>query len=149
MIIQSSESTKSCAKCGVIQPVEEFGLIFSKNKQTKYRASYCKKCNVIHSRQWRIKNPEKAKTKTQTWRNNHYKKYGITLQKYEELVQLQNNLCAICGRPPESRNLHVDHCHKTGKIRGLLCRRCNRGIGILRDSTEIMTKAISYLEKFK
>lgn len=83
------------------------------------------------------------------------KNYGMSLEDYNKLKTIQNNLCAICLMPekclksPTSsipRNLAVDHCHKTGKIRGLLCTACNRVIGLLKDDAEILKSAITYLE---
>lgn len=74
--------------------------------------------------------------------------YGITLKDYEELYRQQNGLCAICEAvPPPGQRFHVDHDHTSGQIRGLLCTRCNPGIGLLRDSPDILRKAIAYLEK--
>lgn len=99
-----------------------------------------------YQREWRKRNPEKAT-------NNFLKKsFGITLATYEELALRQNWLCAICGEPERSkdkdgapRRMPVDHCHKTGKIRGLLCSSCNRGLGLFKDQPEILNKAIAYL----
>ena len=59
----------------------------------------------------------------------------------------QDGKCAICSNPQENRRLAVDHCHKTGKVRGLLCQGCNTGIGGLKDDTERIKKAIDYLKK--
>ncbi len=73
-------------------------------------------------------------------------KYGISLDTYEALLQVQNYVCAICGGNGKNR-LSVDHDHATGKIRGLLCRACNVGIGNLRDSIDIIEKAKLYLIK--
>lgn len=61
----------------------------------------------------------------------------------------QGGVCAICGGPPDGRwkRFHVDHCHKTGRVRGLLCRKCNNGLGNFGDSVETMRKAIAYLRR--
>ena len=76
--------------------------------------------------------------------------YGITLEEYEELAAHQSWVCWICGKEETTKDgfLHVDHCHKTGKIRGLLCGLCNRGIGSLGDSLELLEKAVEYLKTF-
>jgi len=68
------------------------------------------------------------------------------------MLHSQNGLCAICGKPPSRRNvkemlLHVDHNHKTGKIRGLLCNSCNRGIGLLGDNPDTLFAAEGYLRR--
>lgn len=73
--------------------------------------------------------------------------YGITLEDYDRMFEAQGGVCAICGEPPGERKLHVDHKHGTKHIRGLLCGRCNIGIGQFRESEELMRKAIDYLAK--
>lgn len=82
------------------------------------------------------------------WRGQKLRaKYGIGLAEYETLLQAQNGKCAICGcvNQREGYSLAVDHCHLTGRIRGLLCNNCNRGIGLLNDSVVQLQKAIDYL----
>jgi hypothetical protein len=72
--------------------------------------------------------------------------YGITPDEFKAMFEKQKGLCAICGELPRTkRNLHVDHCHATGKVRGLLCNGCNTGIGALKESPKIFTNAIKYL----
>lgn len=68
----------------------------------------------------------------------------------------QNGVCAICGKPETEksrkgnvRSLHVDHNHDTGKVRGLLCGKCNRSIGVLGDSVQILRNAVKYLEHYE
>jgi hypothetical protein len=76
--------------------------------------------------------------------------YGIGLDKYEKMFETQNGICAICGLEQQStRNIRlcVDHCHDTGMVRGLLCDRCNRGIGLLQDDYRILDKASTYLRR--
>lgn len=79
-------------------------------------------------------------------------KYGITPQDYDEMFKSQGGVCWICKEPPgeDQRQgpLCVDHNHKTGKVRGLLCRRCNRHLGGFEDSAELMRSAVAYLEEF-
>jgi len=77
------------------------------------------------------------------------KRYGITLEQYDELLAKQHNRCAICGRHQAGLrvSLAVDHNHSTGKLRGLLCDMCNRGMGLLRESTDLLVKAINYLKE--
>ena len=75
--------------------------------------------------------------------------YGITLDQYEILLQESNGRCGICGNKPRKYPLNVDHEHSTGIIRGLLCMRCNRGLGLLGDSLERIDKARLYLERFE
>ncbi len=76
------------------------------------------------------------------------KKYGITIEQYNRMLIEQNNSCAICGKDADKchNGLYVDHNHATGKIRKLLCRDCNVGIGHLMEDVLILRKAIEYLE---
>ena len=76
------------------------------------------------------------------------RKYGLSLVAYEDLLQRQGGVCAICQKPPrQGRRLDVDHDHGTGSVRGLLCASCNTAIGHLRESHEILRSAISYLQR--
>ena len=71
-------------------------------------------------------------------------RYGIGVEDYEEMYKKQNECCAICGIKKKTY-LDVDHCHTTGKVRGLLCRNCNTGIGKFYEDVKLLTNAISYL----
>lgn len=73
--------------------------------------------------------------------------YGMTKEKYLNLVNAQNNKCAICFSESTERRLAVDHDHLTGNVRGLLCNQCNRGLGYLKDDITRLRSAIDYLEK--
>jgi hypothetical protein len=106
--------------------------------------SACRQCRNKKALQWQQNNPKSK-------RSTHLKsKFGITAEQFDEMLQLQNHCCAICMSPtPKGRGtFHVDHCHETGKIRGILCHDCNTGIGKLGDSLESVKKAVSYLERF-
>lgn len=97
--------------------------------------------------EWRKNNPEKVRLYDT---NKHLKsKYGITLAKYNYLHKLQNGVCSICLKANNNRRLVVDHCHATGKVRGLLCTPCNTGIGQLKDSPSLLRKAAEYLDNAK
>lgn len=84
-------------------------------------------------------------------------RFGITIEQYEEKVAIQDNKCAICKKPEAAKDqksqlikaLAVDHCHKTGKIRGLLCQKCNHGLGNFLDKIEYLNEAISYLKLYE
>jgi len=84
-------------------------------------------------------------------------RYDITPECYEVMKITQNNLCAICGNPETARHNHskriqklaVDHCHKSGKVRGLLCQDCNRGIAKFHEDISRLENAIKYLEKWE
>ena len=77
------------------------------------------------------------------------KEYGLSEKNFNDLFLSQGAKCAICLDAITHESAHIDHCHKSGKVRGLLCSRCNQGIGLLRESRIIMLSAIKYLEKAK
>ena len=77
------------------------------------------------------------------------KKYGIDFDEFQKMLISQNGGCAICGKTqPGKRDFHIDHDHKTGKVRGLLCVNCNLGIGNMQDDPSLLRLAIRYLERF-
>lgn len=81
--------------------------------------------------------------------NRHLvREYGITIDDYDRMMQEQEGVCAICRQTSAvHKKLAVDHCHDTSKIRGLLCENCNRGIGMFRNSTNLLSNAIDYLDR--
>ena len=105
------------------------------------------------SRQWRLKNAKRmkkwfkqrvlsGKKKEDTLKHS----YRITLLQFEQMKNKQKNKCKIC-KQIFIRTPHVDHCHKTNKIRGLLCSSCNSGLGLFKDNSQILKQAIKYLIK--
>jgi hypothetical protein len=118
-----------------------------------------------HTKKWRKANKDKVKatrSKSDAKRKVARKerilktKYGLTYLDFCNMLENQNYVCAICykvetalDRAGSPRTLVVDHCHTTGKIRGLLCNSCNVGLGHFDDNIEYMANAISYLEKSK
>ena len=90
-------------------------------------------------------------------KHRHLKdKYGISLEQYQQMYNQQHGGCLICKTPMLFQNLggdhgktaNVDHCHKTGKVRGLLCNSCNRGLGFFQDSSALLRHAAEYLDAF-
>lgn len=146
-----SVAEADCKDCGERKPVDQFSPQASSRTGVR---SVCKPCNSERTMQRRDKNPDRDL-------DAHLRRtFGITLDQYNEMVEAQNGVCAICGEPPtivmgvKSRRqgravrprLVVDHCHETGKIRGLLCTPCNRGIGFLNDDPKRVLAALEYLE---
>ena len=131
------------------QPLDHF----SKNNKTKDRLCYrCKSCVKDHN----ASSANKVKAKNKRWkaanpsnRKNYElkKNYGINLDQYNSMLLQQNNCCAICQKNQSElkQALNVDHCHTTGKVRGLLCENCNRGLGIFKDNTDLLISAVQYL----
>src|SRR5262245_37438199 len=119
--------------------------------RTYNRAWYAAHKEAITARQRRdwAENPY---WKSEEWarrsRNRRLKvMYGLTIEDYDALLARQGGACAICRKPPEQR-LCVDHCHTTKKVRRLLCRRCNLGIGYFGDDPRLLRRAAAYLEAF-
>lgn len=106
--------------------------------------SYCSACKVIRTKELRQKYPEKSKQYYKT--SNRRRNYNIEPEEYDSLMEKSKNLCMICGSPPKTKSLHIDHNHKTGKVRGLLCHGCNTAIGLFKENIEVIKKAIYYLE---
>jgi dCMP deaminase len=131
--------TVQCVKCG-----HEF--------QAKCRSKHprCTKCvkldTAVKVRAANYNQRPEYKVKARAWRLMNY--YGMTPEQYEALFVLQGGMCAICHNPPLGKeNLSVDHDHKTGKVRGLLCQNCNRAIGGLQESMGNLRGAINYLTR--
>jgi hypothetical protein len=172
--------TKICSKCGIEKELFEF----HNEESGKFGVmSKCKICvreiMKLRSRKYRELNPDKVKKQ----RKAHYEKnkenikkkdnehyhlhkeqhksailkrlFGITLEDYNIMLESQNGVCAICGKPEflidnrtnTLRALAVDHDHKTEKVRGLLCNRCNKSLGGFKDNINNLLSAIKYLTK--
>lgn len=95
-------------------------------------------------KKYRAKNKKQCVLATQKCR---LRKMGATVAQYEEFRKVQNGLCAICGLEQANQILSADHCHETTRVRGLLCRKCNTGLGMFQDSPELVNRAAMYLEK--
>lgn len=112
-----------------------------------YRARNCETI-LTYQKQWRAKNRDKIQAyREKTWK--YLKKYNLTKEEYQKLLENQNGKCKICKIEAEmlKAKLHVDHDHKTGKVRGLLCKMCNLGIGNFRDNPSLLNEAIIYLNQ--
>ena len=131
--------TRKCNCCNEILNVKEFYIKVSKNKNHFRFNSPCKFCSNLN----RNVNYQKAYQRKL--------KYNITQNDYETMLINQDYSCAICKihREDVSRDFAVDHCHKTGKIRDLLCINCNIMLGNGKDNKNIFKGAIKYLQKHK
>lgn len=109
---------------------------YSKQYYQKHRES-----RIAYAKEYRQRNLKEVQAKD---RARHFiNKYGITPEQYEVMLLVQGGTCAVCGDVPG--HYHVDHCHDTGKVRGLLCRMCNLGIGHLGDDSELLQAGADYL----
>ena len=153
-------TTKICTKCKKKKSVSEF---YTSKQAKDGHKSWCKSCDIKCAAEWAKMNKDKRskqrKIYSKTIKDYHKKyalrKYGISLAEFEEMEIKQNGACAICGKKEVHKNqwgnvrLSVDHCHISGKVRGLLCKNCNTGLGGFKDNIENLSKAISYLIRNK
>lgn len=139
---------KICTKCGQEQSLRRF----YRNKGMKDgRLNHCKSCvsksvNTAEQREYKKIWQQSAEAKAINRQAQLKMKYGITLEDYDDMLDEQGGVCAICGNPPTGRRLAVDHNHEIGVFRGLLCNNCNRGIGHLKEDIKILKQAIKYLK---
>jgi hypothetical protein len=171
---------RMCYKCKIEKPITDF----NKNQNDKFGFnSICRDCQKIYKREWVKLNKKKISKYMQDYRKNHSKKlnkmnkawrnshtehlkkyrnnqdikflYNITREEYNNILNKQNGVCAICGNQEiiihgvtkQIMKLSVDHNHKTGKVRGLLCGHCNKALGGFKDNQEILNRAILYLKE--
>ncbi len=109
-----------------------------------YTQRRCQECQKKKT----YENYHKAEERNKGEKNHRYQlqqKYGITIDTYNTLLHAQGGTCAICNAPPNGRRLSVDHNHTTGIVRGLLCSKCNTGLGNFGDSRFRLQRAIKYL----
>lgn len=160
---------KRCKKCGETKPLDDFYR--EKGCRDGHRPE-CKACNLAAKKAWYQRNREHAIAKAKRWqqenperhnatqrayraanpdrlREGHLRrKFGITIEDYAAMLEAQGGGCAICGRPePEGGSLHVDHDHVTGRVRGLLCFRCNGALGNLDEDVDRLADAMAYLDR--
>lgn len=139
-ILQQDLQSKKCIKCSEDLALKNFYFKLNENTGTTYYYSKCIKCFNVYN----YNDDKNSKLK---------KAYGITLDQYNEMLNKQDGKCMICLVDNNSfykkkpRAFAVDHCHTTGKIRGLLCNDCNVGIGLLKDNIDLLNNAIKYLNK--
>jgi len=154
-------TSKICKRCCRTLPLTEF----YKHSNTKDGLrTICKDCKRKENRKWQHDNPSchrraylnSKKKYPELIRKKHLKEtYGLTIEEYDQMFEKQNGICAICGKREMTKNqygvrrLGVDHNHKTGKIRGLLCHKCNTMLGYADENISILLGATIYLERYK
>lgn len=125
---------KVCSRCKETKSLDEF------YKRDSYKDGIVSRCKKCHSETLTRTKPTKRQIKNWNLKRVH----KLSIETYEEMCAKQDHKCLICKETPEI--LYVDHCHKSGKIRGLLCSACNVGLGCFRDKTESLDAAKKYLE---
>lgn len=161
---------KRCYRCGEVKEPDQFD---ADPKRKDGRRAACRACGCEMARIWYRKNKDRARQNQRRWaaKNREYRnarsltwyhanksrltpvlrrqkaatKYGLTHAEFAELVMHHHGMCAICSR--KTKRLMLDHCHKTKRVRGLLCQSCNAALGLFADSRERLQAAIGYLEK--
>jgi Autographiviridae endonuclease VII len=141
-----TSTKKKCSKCEQEKPLGDFP------KNSKSKDGYRPDCKECRSLVW-YKYKENTSIQ-ETQRINHLlRTYGLTVQEYQEMLERQKGCCACCGKEESTNHygktlpLAVDHCHKTGAIRGLLCRVCNQVLGHLEESPERVSALLRYIEE--
>lgn len=138
---------KACRKCQVVFKPATSGHV------------YCPGCGPVARRE----NHTRATNACRSKHRHHYRvkkaeldlrKYGLSLAEYNDLLEKQGGRCAICRRPESGgrgivRKLAVDHCHRTGRTRALLCHRCNGALGMVGDDVDVLEAMIAYLEEHR
>ncbi len=132
--INIPDGYKFCLKCKANKTTDEF---YSKENQ-------CKDCHGIMGRKNYHKNMNPNK-RTKLNLLNRLNRRGMNEEIYQKMIKDCNNKCYICKKEMETP--HIDHCHKTNKVRGLLCKQCNSGLGQLTDNVSIMKSAIQYIKR--
>ena len=138
-MIEVHEGMRTCSDCGQVKPHTDFDRKTIRDGRV-YRAKFCRPCRNVRRR---------AEYDPEYNTNAMMKKnYGITLEEYDAMVEKQDGKCAICETTKPKGNgarFHIDHSHKTGKVRGLLCSPCNLALGKFKDDIAILQSAIEYL----
>jgi 5-methylcytosine-specific restriction endonuclease McrA len=149
-----NSSVRSCSICKEAKPEELFG------KRTKGIQRRCKACIASYQKEYGKTRPKRPYEK-----NRHYydlsdksaraersvfyarqSKYGISREDFFLMLEKQNYQCTLCLTPID-KSSHIDHCHTTNKVRGILCARCNKGLGHFKDNIVVLKRAIQYLEE--
>lgn len=171
--------TKRCKKCLTRRPIDAFYAhkrmkdghlnickeCHQADAKKRWRADLAgnRKASSEYQKGWRAANKDKVRISRKRYEDGNkdavllgkrvrrLRSYGLTLPEYEEMLSRQGGVCGSCGGPPDGRwkKLQIDHCHITGKVRGLLCVGCNRAAGYLDDSPEKASRLGSYLEKHR
>ena len=143
---------KACGRCQAVKPLSDFNT----------GQSYCKPCVSEYQRAYYQANREKHLAKNRVWREKHpdyrgtsngvrgrLRRIGLLTEANETFVNAHNDRCDICGKQPTDiyKKLHIDHCHASHKLRGMLCNLCNNGIEQFAEDPRIIRRAIEYVRR--
>lgn len=146
--------TKTCKKCGVEKTVDEFYKNYVSPKGVQYYTSHCKGCGRDdHKQKWESMSLEDKRkwNARQNSKKDYHKnyrlssKYGLTLEQFDHMYDEQEGKCAVCSVEVPTNKICVDHNHKTGQVRRLLCHNCNVILGHAYEDPTILMKCVEYL----
>ena len=159
--LDATTGERKCAACLQVKSLTEFSVNTIRAGRLYYR-SYCKSCSnkqrhiwyhkgggARYYKQYQLEHPEQL---AKTSRRHRLKKgFGLTEEDFNLMLKTQKNKCKVCSRLAKTfkKRFSIDHNHKTGKTRALLCGKCNTGLGLFQDSPELLRKAANYLESFE
>lgn len=141
---------KQCTVCKDFKSLDKF---YNRKASEDGKAYRCKDCDNLAVGVYRKKHVERFRKNSK--KAQLLSKYGLTLEDYEALLEAQGKKCVICLNDFEpvsnsnKRSPVVDHCHSSGRVRAVICRMCNQGLGLFHDNQEALTRAAAYLEKHK
>ena len=152
---------KTCSRCSETKELSEF---YDSKRNVEGKQPRCKSCAMAYQHAWRGKNRDvlnlrmrerHTKERTKRINNNRKCRYGVSSEAYAEMMSSQDFGCGICGLPETLvrggvvQSLAIDHCHVSGKVRGLLCAKCNQALGLLAHDPHVLFKAIDYILKIR
>lgn len=135
---------KRCPRCGEVKPLDDY---YIDRSQPDGHTNWCTPCKYAANKKYRQSAPPTLKeSQRKSGLKSKLKRYGISESQYSELLESQSNKCAICKSQLDMfRGTHIDHCHTSSMVRGVLCSGCNTGLGHFKDDPALLAAAIEYL----
>lgn len=154
--VDHSEGTKKCPVCLKTKGLGDFSV-----RKSGYVYAYCKPCSARKAREWTVHNKQKKASTNAKWaalradhvrmraKDNHYRRrFGVSWDEIMSMLEKQEFMCAICNTDLSDTKLVADHCHTTGKIRGILCNQCNIWLAPL-ERQAFLERATAYIERHR
>lgn len=149
------EGFKTCSRCKAEKPFSDF---YPDSRRKIGFSSWCRNCTQADNKNWKRNHPVSVKLSKRQWRRNfdpskrneNYYRYGVTREWYESKLKEQDEGCGMCGTKDSGtgHRFHIDHNHKTGKVRGVLCYRCNIFLAHFEHDIRRPELALAYLKKY-
>lgn len=146
---KAKKTIPPCSRCNKLKKKESYSRF--ENGELKTVCKWCEREIRKLNKKPKEKRIPMTKEEARVNSKKHMlkRRYGISIEQYDEMNKRQGGCCAVCKNPPSSRSLHVDHDHETGKVRELLCSNCNAVLGQSKESIKNLKELIKYLEKHK